>query len=180
MILNVWNCFIAKIILIPQNIGFEAIQNGSKSVFQAWTEVCHEMFVSWEVQTMWNLQKTVCDYSYRERVEKIGSITLLERKMRSDLIKALKTMEFLIMVDIFWYFSLNWNLLLRQISKTKSINQLDIFANQVIYFWNNILIKNNNSVKNFSIKLHDFRNNLKKKREFGGECWMNYLTEIDL
>ena len=30
------------------------------------------------------------------------------------------------------------NLLSRQISKTKSINQLDFFTNRVIYFWNKL------------------------------------------
>ena len=29
------------------------------SVLKAWTEVCHEIFAGWEVQTMWNLQKNV-------------------------------------------------------------------------------------------------------------------------
>ena len=40
------------------NISFEAIQNGYRSnrMPQALTEVCHQIFVGYEVQTMWNLQ----------------------------------------------------------------------------------------------------------------------------
>ena len=54
----VGNCFIGKIIC------FQAIQNDSKSnrMLQFWTKVCHQTLVSWEVQTMWNLQ---CDI-YKE------------------------------------------------------------------------------------------------------------------
>ena len=29
----------------------------NQTVLHAWTEVCHQIFGSWEVQTMWNLQK---------------------------------------------------------------------------------------------------------------------------
>ena len=43
-------------LILIKNI-FEAIQNDSKSVLQAWTEVCHQIFGGWKVQTMWNLQK---------------------------------------------------------------------------------------------------------------------------
>ena len=47
-----------KKILSHKNICFKAIQNACKSnrVSQAWTEVCHEIFGGWEVQTMWNLE----------------------------------------------------------------------------------------------------------------------------
>ena len=57
------------------------------------------------------------------------------------------------------------NLLLRQISISKSINQLDFFVNRVIYFRNKLpnQIKNSNSIQNFKINLDDFRKNSKKK-----------------
>ena len=45
--------------------------------------------------------KRIKDFSYRERLEKIGLTTLLERRMRDDLIEIFKIMEFLIMTDIF-------------------------------------------------------------------------------
>ena len=54
------------------------------------------------------------------------------------------------MLDIFLNISpQTGNLQSRQISKTKSINQLDFFANRAIYFWNKLpnQIKNSNSVK---------------------------------
>ena len=55
-----------KIILISQNVFFEAIQNGSKSnrILHAWIEVCHQIFGDWEVQTMWNFSEE-CDV-YKE------------------------------------------------------------------------------------------------------------------
>ena len=45
------------------------------------------------------------------------------------------------------------NLLSRQISKIKSTNQVNFFANRVIYFWNKLpnQMKNRYSVKNFKI-----------------------------
>ena len=45
--------------------------------------------------------KRIKDFSYWERLEKIGLTTLLERRMRDDLIEIFKIMEFLIMTDIF-------------------------------------------------------------------------------
>ena len=57
------------------------------------------------------------------------------------------------------------NLLSRQISKIKSIDQLEFFANKVIYFWNKLpnQIKDSNSEENFKIELDDLRRNDKKK-----------------
>ena len=45
--------------------------------------------------------KRIKDFSYSERLEKIGLTTLLERRMRDNLIEIFKIMEFLIMIDIF-------------------------------------------------------------------------------
>ena len=45
--------------------------------------------------------KRIKDFSYRERLEKIGLTTLLERKISRDLIEIFKIMEFRIIGDIF-------------------------------------------------------------------------------
>ena len=54
-------CIVAvlKLFLCHQNIFIRAIQFGFKSnwVPQVWTEVCHQIVVRWEVQTMWSFQK---------------------------------------------------------------------------------------------------------------------------
>ena len=68
-------------------------------------------------------------------------------------------MKFLIMVDIFHNFSLNWKFTIKTDFKTKS-NQLDIFANRVIYFWiklpNQIKSSNGDKTK-IKFKLDGFR-----------------------
>ena len=65
--------------------------------------------------------------------------------MSGDLIEIFKIIQFLIMVDIFQ----TGNLLSRQIWKTKSTNQLDLFAKKVEYFWNKMhnQIEISNSIK---------------------------------
>ena len=55
---------------------------------------------------MTKLIKRVKDYSFMERLQKLGLKTLLERKERCDLIKTFRIMEFLIMVNIFSIFLL--------------------------------------------------------------------------
>ena len=91
--------------------------------------------------------KKVKDYSYWERLEKLGLISQLERRMRGDLIETFKIIEFLNMVDIFFFFFFSvflfkLEIYYRDISKTKSTNQLDIFAKRVIYIFGiNCLIK---------------------------------------
>ena len=71
------------------------------------------------------------------------------------------------MADIFVNIS-PWteNLQSRQIPKFKSTDQFDFFAHRVIYVWNKWLnrIKDDNSVKNFKIKLNDLRNYILKKK----------------
>ena len=89
-------------------------------------------------------------------------------------------MEFLITVDIFFNISpRSGNLLSRQYSKNKSINQMDLFAKKVIYFWKKLpnQIKNSNNKKNIlnwmiSVKiiLEGILGNLR----------MNYITKFHL
>ena len=50
--------------------------------------------------------KRIKDYSYWKRLGNLGFTTLLERRMRSNLIESFKIMEFLIMVNIFSIFLL--------------------------------------------------------------------------
>ena len=39
---------------------FETIQNGDKNrVLQVWTEICHEIFDGWKVQTDWYFQRNL-------------------------------------------------------------------------------------------------------------------------
>ena len=66
--------------------------------------------------------------SYRERLQKLGLTSLLERVDLGE------TFIFHGISN----FPRVGNLLFRQISKTKSTNQLDFFANRVIYFQNKL------------------------------------------
>ena len=110
---------------------------------------------------------------------------MLERRMIGDLIETLK------INGIFshgrYFFSIspgNGNFLSRQISKTKSTNQLDFFASRVIYFWNElpIQLKNGNGENKketkLKMKLGDFRKNSKKKNLSGH--YYKLLDEFDL
>ena len=74
------------------------------------------------------LIKRVKDYSYRNKLEKLELTTILEIRMRGDLIETFKIMEFLIMVDIFSIFLLGLEILTKRIPKTKSTNQLDVLC----------------------------------------------------
>ena len=73
--------------------------------------------------------KRVKAYSYSEKLEKLGIISLLERRMRGDLIEAFK------MINVIsncrrHFFSISTptgNLQSMQISKTKFVNLLDLF-----------------------------------------------------
>ena len=77
------------------------------------------------------------DYTYRERLEKLGLIILLERKTRGDLMETFKVVNGISNYGRH-FFNISprtGNLLSRQILKTKSTKQLD-FANRVIYLRN--------------------------------------------
>ena len=72
----------------------------------------------------------------------------------------------------FFFFNISpriGNLLSRQISKTKSIKQMNIFANKIIYFWNKLpnQIKNRNTVGIFKIELDDFKKMVKELNSSG-------------
>ena len=58
-----WNWLIVKIILILQKYFFWGYSKWRQiRVLQTWTEVCHQTFGDWEVQTMWNLHRYVDVY----------------------------------------------------------------------------------------------------------------------
>ena len=80
-------------------------------------------------------------YSYRERLEKLGLTTLLERRMRGDLIKTFKIINGISNYSRYFFNISSWteSLLPRQIIKTKSTNKVDFFAHRVIYFWKKML-----------------------------------------
>ena len=48
------------------------------------------------IQRVTKIIKRVKDYSYKERLKKLRLTTLLERRIRGDLIETFKIMEFLI------------------------------------------------------------------------------------
>ena len=103
------------------------------------------------------------DLSYKERLESLGLTTLLERRMRVDLIETFKIINGISKYgkQFFNISERTGNLLSRQISKTKSTRQLDFFSNRVIKYWNKLPtdVKNSTSVNNFKNNLDKFRAN---------------------
>ena len=85
---------------------------------QAWAPLLRHW--NWKQCGKNNKIKRVKGYSYSERLEELGLTTLRER-MRGILIEIFKIMEFLIMVDLFYFLNiLPWtdNLLSQQFLKT--------------------------------------------------------------
>ena len=104
------------------------------------------------------------DLNYKHRLESLGLTTLLERRMRGDLIETFKILNDKNNYgkDFFNVSSRTGNLLSRSMSKTKTTKQLDFFSNRVIKYWNKLP----NHVKN-STSVNNFKNNLDKFRVFG-------------
>ena len=57
-------------------------------------------------QRVTKLIKIVKDYNFRQRLEKLRLMSLLERRMRGGQIETFKIIEFLVIVDIFCNISL--------------------------------------------------------------------------
>ena len=78
---------------------------------------------------MTKIIKKVYDYNYRERLEKCGLTTLLERRMREDLIETFKIIGGISNYGRYFFniSSQTGNVLSRQILKSKSSHQLDFF-----------------------------------------------------
>ena len=109
------------------------------------------------------------NFSYRERLDKLGLTTLLERRMRGDLIETYKIVNnFNNYGSPFFNVSQRTgNLIVRPNKKN-----MDFFAERVVFFWNKLpeFVKNSSSV-------NSFKNNLDKFREQGivnnisGQFW---------
>ena len=83
--------------------------------------------------------KRVKDYSYRERLEKLGLTILLERRIRGDLIETFKIIKEISSYGRHFFlniFFLNWKFTVK--AGFKKFNQLDFFIKRVIYFWNKL------------------------------------------
>ena len=81
-------------------------------------------------------------------MEKLGSTTLLERRMRDDLTETFKIINGISNYGRH-FFNISpqtWNLLSRQISKAKSISRLDIFANRVMFLEQICLIRSKTAI----------------------------------
>ena len=112
------------------------------------------------------LVNDIKNLSYKERLESLGLTTLLERRMRGDLIETFKIISGVSQYGstLFNISERTGNLVSRQKSKTKSARQLDFFSNRVIYFWNKLptQVKDSTSVNNFKNNLDKFRVNGRK------------------
>ena len=80
---------------------------------------------------MTKIIKWIKDYSYKERLKKLGLTTILERRIRDYLNKTFKMINGISNYDRHFFNISSWtgNLLSWQVSKTKST-----FANRVLYF----------------------------------------------
>jgi hypothetical protein len=101
------------------------------------------------------------DFTYEQRLKSLGLTTLLERRMRGDLIETFKILNGINNYgsQFFNVSHRTGNLTSRPISKTKTTRQLDFFSNRVIKYWNKlpINVKNSSSVNSFKNNLDKFR-----------------------
>ena len=117
---------------------------------------------------------------------KLKKKSFMRRKFTSTDSRSFHPITKKIFVLLYLFESLcgNGNLLSRQISKSKFIDQLNIFVDWEIYFSNKLpnQIKNINSVKKIKIDLDDFRNNGKenKLRRHSREPSKELLDKISL
>ena len=98
------------------------------------------------------------NFSYRERLKTLGLTTLLERRMRGDLIETFKTLnDFNNYGKTFFNLSERTNNLLVR----PNTRNLDFFGERVINYWNKLpeYVKNKNSVNSFKNSLDKFREN---------------------
>ena len=95
---------------------------------------------------------------YSERLQKLGLTTLLERRMRGDLLETFKILSKITNYgDGFFNLSSRTNNL---VSRPGTSNR-DFFSERVIKFWNKLpeSVKNKNSVNSFKNALDSFRKN---------------------
>ena len=102
------------------------------------------------------------DFSYEDRLKKLNLTTLLERRMRGDLIETFKILNGFSDSgrSFFNLSSRTGNLVSRGIKKTNSVKQTDFFSHRVINFWNKLPseVKNCGTVLNFKKKLDEYKN----------------------
>ena len=107
--------------------------------------------------------------TYHERLKKLGLTTLLERRMRGDLIEAFKILNGLNDYgNKFFNLSARTNNLVARPGSTN----MDFFGERVIKFWNKLpeYVKTKNSVNGFKNALDKFRKN-GILNELRGQFW---------
>ena len=107
------------------------------------------------------------DLNYKQRLQKLGMTTLLERRMRGDLIECFKILN-----GISNYGRPFFNVSNRTNNLVSTSQNLDFFAERVRNYWNKLpeYIKNKNSVNSFKNALDTFR--LKGiKNDQKGQFW---------
>ena len=97
--------------------------------------------------------------SYKQRLEKLDLTTLLERRMRGDLIETFKILN-----ELNNYGSSFYNKSARTnnlISRSAKLTCLDFFSERVVKYWNKLpeYVKNKDSVNSFKNGLDKFRKN---------------------
>ena len=107
------------------------------------------------------------DLSYKERLQKLGLTTLLERRMRGDLIETFKILNGHnnYGIDFFNLSSRTNNL----IARPGKINRFNFITERVLHFWNKLpqYVKDKDSINSFKNSLDAFRNNGIKNNLYG-------------
>ena len=109
-------------------------------------------------RTFTRLVKGMEALSYHERLKKLGLTTLLERRMRGDLIESFKILNSLNSYgNSFFNLSCRTNNLVAR----PGGRSVDFFGERVIKFWNKLpeYVKNRKSVNGFKNALDKFRKN---------------------
>ena len=120
-------------------------------------------------RTFTRLVKGMDSLPYHERLRKLGLTTLLERRMRGDLIETFKIINGL--NDYGAHF---FNLSIRTsnlVARAGSRN-VDFFSERVIKYWNKLpeYVKNKNCVNSFKNVLDKFRKN-GVTNQLNGQFW---------
>ena len=110
------------------------------------------------------------DLNYEQRLKKLGLTTLLERRMRGDLIETFKILNgFNDYGQSFFNLSDRTNNL---VSRPKNLTNTDFFGERVKNYWNKLpeYVRNRNSVNSFKNGLDKFRCN-GIVNELKGQFW---------
>ena len=112
----------------------------------------------------------MADLNYKQRLEKLNMTTLLERRMRGDLIETFKILNgFNNYGSTFFKQSDRTKHLIYRPSKAKNT---DFFSDRVLQYWNKLPehVKEKNSVNSFKNGLDKFREN-GIKNHLNGQFW---------